>query len=47
MGTGILGNTDTVIRGNTDSDSAAEFEVRIADGGLVSHTAYSSADFLL
>lgn len=38
--------TDTVIRGNTDSDSTAEFEVRIADGS-VSHTAYSSADFLL
>ena len=38
--------TDTVIRGNTDSDSTAEFEVRIADGS-VSHTAYTSADFLL
>ncbi len=38
--------SDTVILGNTDSDSAAELKIRIADGS-VSHTAYGTADFLL
>ena len=38
--------SDTVVWGNTDSDSAAELKIKIADGS-VGHTAYSAADFLL
>ena len=38
--------TSTYINGNTDSDTAIEFQVAI-DDGLVTHTAYTSADFLL
>lgn len=50
QGTGHLwavqSGTETIIRGNTDADSAAEIEVAIADGS-VSHTAYNQADFIL
>lgn len=42
----VTSGTDTLIRGNTDTDSAVEFELAIADGAT-GHTAYSAADFIL
>ncbi|MFO1142823.1 MAG: hypothetical protein U1E59_10600 [Amaricoccus sp.] len=38
--------TSTLIRGNTDGDTAVEFELAIQDGTLRA-SAYSAADFLL
>lgn len=38
--------TLTLIRGNTDTDAAAEFELAIDDGGVTA-SAYAAADFLL
>lgn len=38
--------SDTLVRGNVDSDGAYEFQLLIKDGGL-SHTAYPSAEFIL
>lgn len=38
--------TDTLVRGNTDADSAYEFELVIRDGAVLA-SAYSAADFVL
>jgi hypothetical protein len=38
--------SNTLIRGNTDSDAAAELEITIEDG-TVAASAYSAADFLV
>ena len=39
--------TDTILRGNTDADSAFEFQLVIHDGSGVSASHYTAADFLL
>lgn len=38
--------TDTLLRGNTDADSAYEFELLIRDGGILA-SAYGAADLIL
>ncbi len=38
---------DTIVRGNIDNDSAAEFQLVIHDGAGVHASAYTTADFIL
>ena len=42
----VTSDSDSIVRGNVDGDSAFEIEFRIADAGL-SHTAYKAMDFIL
>ena len=41
-----VGNTSTLVRGNTDADAAFEFELIIEDAATVA-SAYTAADFIL
>ena len=42
----VNSGTTTLIRGNTDGDAAAEFEVAIADAGVLAN-AYTAHDFIV
>ncbi len=42
----VTSGTDTLLRGNTDSDAAFEFTIKITDGAVLA-SAYTAADFIL